>query len=376
MRFRRSRLFEPVSQGRTFVAGATGRPSIFAVSECPGGGPGSLGNDSLVNMATPSTLDFEALLAPISPELPTGQFWRTDSAVGEIYLAIKGDVDESRKIDRQLLVPQLPDEKVPVPRWNQVAAGAIEALSSSTKDLWIAAWLIEGLSRKKGKEFAGMRDGFRLVRELCERYWGELHPPADEDALAEGILTTVVQLAGLNGVESDGTLVMAIRRIELTFDRNQLEDVEECLDEFQRMTEALDQRCGTSPDGMPLAPPSTQLRAVLEACRDKLREALGSETSSDGTEAESGEQVAPDGASSSGKSEKLSRDSAFNDLLRIADFFQRTEPHSPVSYALRQAVQWGRMSLPELLTELIPSSEARDALFKRAGIPEPPVRDE
>ena len=38
------------------------------------------------------------------------------------------------------------------------------------------------------------------------------------------------------------------------------------------------------------------------------------------------------------------------------------------SYALEQAVRWGRMPLPDLLTELIPEQSARDQIFKIVGI--------
>jgi type VI secretion system protein ImpA len=57
--------------------------------------------------------------------------------------------------------------------------------------------------------------------------------------------------------------------------------------------------------------------------------------------------------------------------LRAAAFFKRTEPHSPVSYALEQAVHWGRMELPELLGELIADVNVRADLFKRLGIRPP-----
>jgi hypothetical protein len=41
-----------------------------------------------------------------------------------------------------------------------------------------------------------------------------------------------------------------------------------------------------------------------------------------------------------------------------------------VSYALEQVVKWGRMSLPELLSELIADRSVRDETFRRAGIPQ------
>jgi type VI secretion system protein ImpA len=57
----------------------------------------------------------------------------------------------------------------------------------------------------------------------------------------------------------------------------------------------------------------------------------------------------------------------------VADFFRRSEPHSVLSYALDQVVRWGKMTLPELLTELLPDEAPRKNLFRLAGIkpPEP-----
>jgi type VI secretion system protein ImpA len=56
-------------------------------------------------------------------------------------------------------------------------------------------------------------------------------------------------------------------------------------------------------------------------------------------------------------------------LEAIANFFRQTEPHSPISYTLEQTVRWGRMPLPELLSELIPDEKARDHCFRIFGIP-------
>jgi type VI secretion system protein ImpA len=65
------------------------------------------------------------------------------------------------------------------------------------------------------------------------------------------------------------------------------------------------------------------------------------------------------------------REDAFRALLQVADYFKRTEPHSPVAYTLEQAVRWGRMPLPDLLTELIPEQTAREQIFKIVGIKQP-----
>lgn len=59
-------------------------------------------------------------------------------------------------------------------------------------------------------------------------------------------------------------------------------------------------------------------------------------------------------------------------LTQVAKFLRRTEPHSPISYAIEQCVRWGTMSLPELLREILADEGARDSLFQRVGIREEP----
>ena len=46
------------------------------------------------------------------------------------------------------------------------------------------------------------------------------------------------------------------------------------------------------------------------------------------------------------------REQAYATLEAVADFLARTEPHSPTPYLIRRAVNWGRMSLPELMAEI------------------------
>jgi predicted component of type VI protein secretion system len=52
-----------------------------------------------------------------------------------------------------------------------------------------------------------------------------------------------------------------------------------------------------------------------------------------------------------------SREDAYARLAAIADFLQRTEPHSPVPYLLHCAVSWGDLTFEQLI-----------ALFSSAGL--------
>jgi len=319
-------------------------------------------------------------------------------------------------------------QRVAAPNWKQVREAATDAIAKHSKDLWIAAWLIEALTREHG--FAGLRDGFRLTRELCEQFWDGVHPRPDEDGYAH----TVAQLTGLCGDESEGALIAPIlnlpianspsfrplssadyqqatqleqmtdpdrraQRIEqgaVTLQlferaaaetpddwyRTLLDDVDQCLDEFARLSQVLDERCGQNADGYPAAPPASQVRSALEGCRDRVRSLARSLSAGAGEDADQPPPVTGNlatipgtqpAAVSTGK--VVTRDDAFRLLLQVADFFRRTEPHSPVSYALEQAVRWGRMGLPELMSELVSDDAMRQEIFRRVGLLRPESKE-
>lgn len=375
-------------------------------------------------MANPSVLDFDALLAPISSEQPSGTELKSDPANNGVYYAVKDARDGARAAERQSVTAESEQDLEP-PDWAGVKSKCIDAISQHSKDVWFAAWLIEALCRLNG--FAGLRDGFRLVREMCGLYWDGIHPAPDDD----GYATPMAQLRGLNGDEAEGALLRPIDAIPLTrsptygglsmadfkqaadlqqiadtarrqakidqgavtletfdkavrdtpaeFYRNLYEDIEQALEEFRKMTEFLDARCGEDEYGEPAAPPSSNIRQALEACRDRVKAVARHvlEAPPPGEEAavdEGGEMITAgeggqNGAAGPGRGRLVTRDDALNALLQVADYFRRTEPHSPVSYSLEQAVRWGRMSLPELLAELIPDEAARAQMYLRAGIP-------
>ena len=65
-------------------------------------------------------------------------------------------------------------------------------------------------------------------------------------------------------------------------------------------------------------------------------------------------------------------DSRIEDAIRqledIANFFRKTEPHSPLAFTLDDAVRRARLPLPELLAEVLPDYSARRMLLTALGI--------
>ena len=86
------------------------------------------------------------------------------------------------------------------------------------------------------------------------------------------------------------------------------------------------------------------------------------------TTAETATAIQTGGAAKPGPVNLSNREDAFRTLLQVADYFERHEPHSPLSYLLKQAVRWGRMPLRELLGELITDDTARKEYCKLTGI--------
>jgi type VI secretion system protein ImpA len=380
-------------------------------------------------MPTPDVLDFAKLLAPIPGDKPVGADLRINAGPTSLYYAVKDGRTNARASERRMEGGI--EDAVP-PDWKSVVASATKALAESAKDLEIAAYLIEALCRTNG--FAGIRDGFKLARGLVEQYWDGLYPTPDE----EGIATRLAPLTGLNGDDAEGTLIAPINRIPLTdsanlgrltysnylqavatgkvqdpkakekriaggamhmeliqkavdetpaaFYRSTFDDLTGAIDELSKLSAALDAKAGSS--SPPTSAIRTSLESVLGAINDVGKAKLAITATAKKPEEKKTDEEGKAEPSANGKAaedeqgEKLprvrNREDALNAILQLGDFFRRTEPHSLVPFALEQAVRWARMTLPELMLELIPEENPRKALFKQVGIraPEPPPKEE
>jgi len=375
-------------------------------------------------MGSPDVLDFARLLTPIAGENPAGRSLRADFSPTAVYRLIKDARSAARAAERSAAWSDDQETQPSDARseWKRLLELGPKAIAEESKDIEIAAWLAEGLVREHG--YAGLRDGFRLMRELAESFWDNLYPLPDEDGLA----TRLASLAGLNGEESDGVIIAPIAGVPITvagscrpltladyrraLDLERLvdpdkraqridqgavtrqafekavqetprefysglrEDVEECAGEFEKLCAVLEEKCGKDANGHSLAPPSSAIRGALEACRHDLRGITrglfpGEDDTESAQDGNGGAMISLQGQPVGMASVVRTREEAFRALLQVAEYFKRTEPHSPVAYALEQAVRWGRMPLPDLLAELIPEQSAREQIFKVVGIRPP-----
>jgi type VI secretion system protein ImpA len=257
-------------------------------------------------MAEPSTIDIEALLEPISPDRPAGEDLTYEAGYGELREARRAD-------DVTSLGDWKPKDKPKVSEWDRVVSLGSEYLARKTKDLQIAAWMTEALVHLNG--FAGLRDGFRLLAGLQERFWevlfpeiedGDLEPRAgpfeflNQDKLLPFLIRSVPLTAGLgeedysflryqesratdNAVRKDpeqlsvltaeGKITSeqfdkAVAQTSLAFYEGLVEDLRECIAAFTALDRDNDRRFGRE------APSLVGLRKALDDCRNLIESIL------------------------------------------------------------------------------------------------------
>lgn len=359
-------------------------------------------------MPSPATLDLDALTAPIPGEVPTGADLRADESANSVYYDLRTMRQECREAERAADYPDPNLPSPPRPKWEELQVACDKALREKSKDLEVACWLVEAQARIRQdppvSQFAGLRDGFKLVNALCSRYWDGLYSIQDEsDPKAKGEPITV-----LNGKDGrDGALVLAIRKIPLTLHedpgpfslwhcevqqkKNEMGAIEALARKGARAfyepllrdiaeTRAAFAELETNVRNLMTdnAPSCGLIRDTLEQA-DRMVQLISGIRLQDQAAPAAGAAPAADGKAAAGTrgaipttGEFATRDQALEALLAIARFFREREPNAPISYTIEDAVRRARMPLNDLLAELL-DDEARRRMLLNAGIlpPEP-----
>ena len=370
----------------------------------------------------PSVIDLEAMLSPISEEKPSGEPMR--------YSGLYDEISEARRADEDV---EQGDWKVAlkVADFRKVVDLAVPALTSDTKDLQIAVWLTEALVKQNG--FAGLRDGLKLVSGLQDKFWETLFPEIDEGDM-EGRANAIEWLAlqtsfavkqakvtqgdGYsffdwedskrfdipNNIETlDSTergkytelLEQATKENRVTADRWRVAyaasrrpfyeevalTIEECWAECKELNRVIEEKFdrnqmpGLGTLEKSLEAVQTQVKKFLEEKRAEEPDEEVEETATEGEQAEGEVVVAADGSRVVATGGAIqNRAEALKRLGQLAEFFRKSEPHSPVSYLVQRAVKWGNMPLDSWLQEVVKDQnvlyQLRETLGVNVGEPE------
>jgi len=357
-----------------------------------------------------AVIDIDAMLQPVSDESPSGENLR--------YSGLYDEITEARRADDDLNQGDWQTE-LKVADYRKVIDLAVGPLTSATRDLQIAAWLSEALIRQYG--FAGLRDSMKLLTGLQVNFWDTLHPEVDEgdmegraNAIAwfetqasQSIMT--IPVTGGNGYSfrdwedskifnfSDNAesldsaeeeriselkaqaekqrrvtgemwkvAVGATRRAlceEVNF------DIEECWVEFNNLNQAIEEKYDRNQ-----MPGLANLKKSLDAVHTQVKKLLEQKRKEEPDESDLPAEdvsVGEDGTPRAGglsAGAVSSRRDALRRLNEIADFFHRTEPHSPISYIVQRAVKWGNMPLEMWLQDVIKDETVLYNLRQTLGI--------
>lgn len=369
-------------------------------------------------MATPATIDLGALLAPISEAAPAGLDLRQDTSPTAVYFQLKDARAAARRAER---AADEGGEEVPIGEWQTIITLAPKVLAEQSKDLEIAAWYIEALLRVNG--FAGLRDGFALVAGLVDQYWETFHSLSDE----AGLSTRLAPLAGLNGVEADGTLIQPLRKAAITVESGEhgafslydyeqatalsqvadaaarqrriergavtlelftaavtasggqfyvslIEDLDGAVAQFGALTTALEAKAGA--DSPPTSAVQDLLGNILTTVHAVSKDLVAmvsqaSASTEPAAAAADGASAAAGGAIIAPAGALRTREDALRALLQLAEYFRTTEPQSPISTILEETVRRARMSFSDLLAELLPDAAQWRTVLTNAGIKPP-----
>lgn len=115
--------------------------------------------------------DLAELLNPIPGDSPAGPHLRYDP--------IYDQLQELRREDDQSAPRGIWQTKMKVADWGGLTDLAADTLALKSKDLQIAAWLVEGLTARQG--LLGLAAGFDALAALSETFWPNLWPELGED---------------------------------------------------------------------------------------------------------------------------------------------------------------------------------------------------
>jgi type VI secretion system protein ImpA len=340
--------------------------------------------------------DADTLLSPISADDPTGPSLRYEGT----YDLIVG----LRREDDPTLAQGVWKTELKRADWPRVAQTCVNALESQSKDLQIAAWLLEAWLHLYG--FAGIREGLHVIAELCDAHWDLAHPAIENGDLEYRLapiywiddkLSIAARLIAITAPEGDDLFAYSVADWQMA-GRRQTKPREEPPPDVA--TEARFQRSasstptpwlwGTGHDAKGALGALDELVDVLKArsgpgapALSKMRDALATALHVMSATLDSrGALIRPaaeaddhglDAAVALAADTHDSRDAwqpirtraeAYQRLAEAADFLARTEPHSPVPHLIRRAVSWGSLSLEELLPELVRDSAQLAEIYR------------
>ncbi|GJI99526.1 type VI secretion protein ImpA [Duganella rhizosphaerae] len=276
------------------------------------------------------------LLQPISAAQPCGEDVAFSVEVDQIAQA---RVHDDPTLDQGEWISALKEAD-----WPLVASRSAGMIASRSKDMRLAVWLAEALAKTRG--LRGLGDGYAVLSGLCEHYWDGMYPAADDGDYEQRIGNLFWLLA---------RTPVLVKEIPLAEGAALLPDAEYCLAMLAALEGIVDQRLGADGPGFSAAKDCLQavIRSVAPVGSVPALAAAG--------DAAAGQPAVVASGTPQDRRQALAQ------LRLVADFFRRTEPHSPVAYLADKAASWGDMPLHVWLRAVIKDPAAISSVEELLG---------
>jgi type VI secretion system protein ImpA len=352
--------------------------------------------------------DLDLLTAPVSAEHACGESLRYEGTYEQIR--------DARREDDTGLPQGVWQTELKRANWDTVEQLCAEALARRSKDLQLAAWLLEAWIQLDS--FAGAARGIELMRRLCSAYWDQMFPALEGDMASRlapiqwvnDKLSRRLRLLRLTHPTMEGIPAYslaewdaALRNPDSTAESVNLakfqqsvtltdyrwfvalnKDVLETIERVRAFDELIDEKAGKLAPG--LIKFRTEASAVAQLLETMLSSTRGSRTDPgqlsqaspvadimDGID--EGRPDALDLATAHAEPRVRTRVEAYDLLEEIAIFLYRNDPHSPTPYLIWRAVGWRDMHFNELLPELVRNNVELSDLVKLLRLDAPPDVD-
>jgi type VI secretion system protein ImpA len=317
--------------------------------------------------------EIEVLLAPIGPQDPCGaDLEYGDPGFAELERSVQGKPEQ-----------QIGNTVVPAaePDWRTVERQATQLLGR-TKDLRVSAHLANALLRTRG--LRGLADGLGLLGKLVESYWEGLHPRLDPEdghdpTMRVNILASLAAPPVLAAVRTTPLVVskalgsFALKDIEAALEggagngetapvaaaamdcelgslQEIVAAVQTCTQELAALETAVSARVDASH-----APSFSKLSALLRKAESFLVGKL-SERTPGAVIGANGEAAASGAPAAAFTGQITSREDVMRALDRIAAYYTRYEPSSPIPLFMERCKKMVMMSFVDIVKELVPDA--------------------
>lgn len=349
-------------------------------------------------------IDIETLLAPIRDDAPCGDDYSFSTEFDRIKRA--------REEDDPHLSQGEWATALKVADWPLVIEQCTDLIQHKSKDIRVVSWLIEGMARVQG--YRGLAEGSELLRKLCDAYWDALYPqPEDSDqelrigAFTHFVATSVQLVRDIPVTQGNGVAYScadydnALRFENLASKTPELRDsipehkvtlekfsasqkktprsfYEVLQADFAAAQEAWKQLAATIDTHLGVDGPSFTVVFDAFALADRILQRLFKEAGVMVEIMDTDSNTPIEGAVTTPtySGPIAHRTQALQQLQQVADFFHRTEPHSPVAYLASRAVQWGNMPLHEWLRTVIKDGSTLSQVEELLGMGITPKNDE